>query len=661
MNLKHLGIATLLMCSHNLFAQDAMRTDIFPIVKLSNTTVTANKIEQSSTENTKDITVIDAKTIAANAHLSIAQLLNQQAGIFISGANNTLGTNPTVYFQGATAGNTLILVDGMPVYDGSNISSEFDINFFNLQQVQRIEILKGAQSTTYGSDAVAGVVNIITNKASDKTIGVNAMLSYGSFNTMKASLNLSGTKNKWSYQLQNSYVNSDGFSSARDTMDYLKSRVVSVPFQNNAYKQINNYAAINYQFSAKNYIKAFAQMSNYKANLDAGAFTDATDYQLDNTNRQLGIKSHWAIKKADLQVNFMNGYLERSYLNDTTYINSPWSPFEYEKSNYKSYTNFLEAFLSLPINNHVKWIFGADQRMVKTQQQSIAYFSFGGPFESALGDSASTSQQSLYSSLLLNFHPVYFDFGIRSNTHSIYGNNSTYNIGMSIFIRPSLKLLATYATAYKVPTLYQLYGEYGNKLLKPEQTKSFEMGLKWNHNSSSAKALLFVRNTKDLIGFYSMSVAPYSSFYKNMDQQKAHGFELEFAHQFNRAIKLNLNYTYVNGTIETTSTSSQKDTTYFNLFRRPKHMFNATMQWKADEKLDIAITAKIAAKQLEPLYMAAPIEVPGYAVFNLSASYSVNDHISAFALWSNVLNTKYYEVWGYNTAPTNFQIGCRFQ
>jgi outer membrane cobalamin receptor len=90
-------------------------------------------------------------------------------------------------------------------------------------------------------------------------------------------------------------------------------------------------------------------------------------------------------------------------------------------------------------------------------------------------------------------------------------------------------------------------------------------------------------------------------------------------------------------------------------------MFNATVQWKADEKLDIAITAKIAAKQLEPLYMAAPIEVPGYAVFNLSTSYSVNDHISAFALWSNVLNTKYYEVWGYNTAPTNIQLGIRFQ
>jgi vitamin B12 transporter len=635
-----------------------MRTDIYPIATLNNITVSANKIEQSATESTKDITVIDAKTIAANAHLSVAQLLNQQAGIFISGANNTLGTNPTVYFQGATAGNTLILIDGMPVYDGSNISSEFDINFLNLQQVQRIEILKGSQSTTYGSDAVAGVINIITNKASDKKIAATGMVSYGSFNTSKASLNLSGTHKKWSYQVQNSFVQSDGFSTARDTMDYQQSRIVSAPYQNNGFKQLNNYASLNYQFSSKNYIKVFAQMSNYKANLDAGAFTDERDYTLNNTNRQMGIKSHWAIKKADAQINYMSGYLERAYTNDSSYIGSPWS--NYEKSNYKSYTDFMEAFVNLPIGQHVNWILGFDYRGVKTNQYYFSSTSLG-PYESHLGDSATTTQQSMYSSLLLNFYPVNFDLGIRSNNHSVYGANTTYNIGMNWSLDQHFKLVANYATGFKVPSLYQLYGEFGNKLLKPEQTKSFEMGLKWNQKSNAAKALLFVRNTNDLINFYTMNVLPYSSFYINTDQQKAHGLELEYARQVNQAIKISLNYTYVNGTLETKSDFTKKDTSYFNLFRRPKHMFNALIQWHFDEHWDISLNAKVAAKQLEPMAMVAAKEVPGYAVFNLSASYKVNEHFSTFALWSNLLNTNYYEVWGYNTAPTNIQVGIRFQ
>lgn len=658
MNFKLFGLSTLCLCSQTLFAQMPMRTDIFPIVTLSNTTVSANKIEQAATESTKDITVIDAKTIAANAHLSVAQLLNQQAGIFISGANNTLGTNPTVYFQGATAGNTLILIDGMPVYDGSNISSEFDINFLNLQQVQRIEILKGSQSTTYGSDAVAGVINIITNKSSDKKIAATGMVSYGSFNTSKASLNLSGTHKKWSYQVQNSFVQSDGFSTARDTMDYQQSRIVSAPYQNNGFKQLNNYASLNYQFSSKNYIKVFAQMSNYKANLDAGAFTDERDYTLNNTNRQMGIKSHWAIKKADAQINYMSGYLERAYTNDSSYIGSPWS--NYEKSNYKSYTDFMEAFVNLPIGQHVNWILGFDYRGVKTNQYYFSSTSLG-PYESQLGDSAKTTQQSMYSSLLLNFYPVNFDLGIRSNNHSVYGANTTYNIGMNWSIDQHFKLVANYATGFKVPSLYQLYGEFGNKLLKPEQTKSFEMGLKWNQKNNAAKALLFVRNTNDLINFFTMSVSPYTSFYINTDQQKAHGLELEYAQQVNQAIKISLNYTYVNGTLETKSDFTHKDTSFFNLFRRPKHIFNALIQWHFDEHWDISLNAKVAAKQLEPMAMVAAKEVPGYAVFNLSASYKVNEHFSTFALWSNLLNTKYYEVWGYNTAPTNIQVGIRFQ
>ncbi|MFN5941904.1 MAG: TonB-dependent receptor plug domain-containing protein, partial [Bacteroidota bacterium] len=439
-------------------------------------------------------------------------------------------------------GNTLILIDGMPVYDGSNISSEFDINFLNLQQIQRIEILKGSQSTTYGSDAVAGVINIITNKASDKKIAATGMVSYGSFNTSKASLNLSGTHKKWSYQVQNSFVQSDGFSTARDTMDYQQSRIVSAPYQNNGFKQLNNYASLNYQFSSKNYIKVFAQMSNYKANLDAGAFTDERDYTLNNTNRQIGIKSHWAIKKADVQINYMNGYLERAYTNDSSYIGSPWS--NYENSKYKSYTDFMEAFVNLPIGKHVKWILGFDYRGVKTNQHYYSSSSFG-PYESHLGDSATTTQQSMYSSLLLNFYPVNFDLGIRSNNHSVYGANTTYNIGMNWSIDQHFKLVANYATGFKVPSLYQLYGEFGNKLLKPEQTKSFEMGLKWNHKSNAAKALLFVRNTNDLINFFTMSVSPYTSFYINTDQQKAHGLELEYARQINQAIKISLNYTYV--------------------------------------------------------------------------------------------------------------------
>ena len=176
-------MAALLMCSPNLFAQDAVRTDILPTVKLANTTVTANKIEQKQNTTGKVVTIITSAQLNARAGQSVAQVLSEQAGLNLPGALSNAGTVPSIYMRGASSGRTLILVDGAPVGDPSMISNEFDLNLVPIEQVERIEILKGAQSTMYGSDAIGGVINIIT-KAKAKKIwtGSFATGSYGTRN-----------------------------------------------------------------------------------------------------------------------------------------------------------------------------------------------------------------------------------------------------------------------------------------------------------------------------------------------------------------------------------------------------------------------------------------------------------------------------------------------
>jgi vitamin B12 transporter len=108
------------------------------------------------------VTVIDQLALQRSGGRTLTELLNQQAGLFVIGANNTLGTNQDIYLRGSATGNTLILIDGIPVADPSQINNSFDLNTINPGQIERIEILKGSQSTLWGSDAVAGVINIIT-------------------------------------------------------------------------------------------------------------------------------------------------------------------------------------------------------------------------------------------------------------------------------------------------------------------------------------------------------------------------------------------------------------------------------------------------------------------------------------------------------------------
>ena len=144
--------------------------------------------------------------------------MNQQPGLNINGADNNLGTNQTVYTRGASSANTLILLDGVPLYDPSGITNEFDLNNFALDNIERIEILKGSQSTLYGSDAVAGVINIISKKGEKKPFNLNVDLSAGSYDTYKENISLSGTNGKGqTYFISYNKIDSKGFSSAYDS------------------------------------------------------------------------------------------------------------------------------------------------------------------------------------------------------------------------------------------------------------------------------------------------------------------------------------------------------------------------------------------------------------------------------------------------------------
>ncbi len=158
--------AVLLFSSIASSAQDSAKT-------LNEVIVTATKTLIKQSETGKVVNVITQEQLQKSFGKSLGEILNQQPGMIINGADNNLGTNQTVYTRGASAGNTLIMLDGVPLNDASGISSEFDLNNFALDNIERIEILKGAQSTLYGSDAVAGVINIISKKAGNKPFNLN--------------------------------------------------------------------------------------------------------------------------------------------------------------------------------------------------------------------------------------------------------------------------------------------------------------------------------------------------------------------------------------------------------------------------------------------------------------------------------------------------------
>ncbi|HEY8688098.1 MAG TPA: TonB-dependent receptor, partial [Chitinophagaceae bacterium] len=546
-----------------LFAQDTTKT-LDPVI------ITANKFPQKQSTTGKVITVITKEQIEKSSGKTVAQLLNEQAGVTINGALNSLGANQTVYLRGASAGRTLILMDGIPVYDPSFINNDFDLNLLSLNNVESIEICRGAQSTLYGSDAVAGVINIITVKKDiTKPFNVKATASVGNYGTYRGNLQLYGKANKLTYTARYAKLSSKGFSSAYDSTGIKN-------FDNDKYNGDVVSGSLQYQLSNELSFKTFLQHSNYKNDLDASAFTDEKDYTVKNNNLMTGAGFHYQKNNINLTGNYQYSENKRNYFNDS--LDVPASSFtKFSTDDYFSKSQFAELFSSIGLNKNFTLLQGADYRYSSMNSKYYSLSSYG-PYTSLFNDT-SHSQASLYASLLYHTlnEKLNVELGGRLNVHSRYGYNSTYTFNPSYSIDEHFRVFGSVATGFKAPTLYQLYSSSGNRNLNPEKSKTYEIGFQQQHEKITNRVVYFNRDIKNGIDFNNKTFK-----YFNIARQNVNGIEVESKITFVKKLTLAFNYTYLKPKEENQSRITFKDSVYKYLLRRPAHNFNISAAYNFD-------------------------------------------------------------------------------
>ncbi len=607
--------------------QDSVKT-----TQLNEVVVTATKFPKNQVETGKVLTVIDEAQLQRSSGKDISQLLNEQVGLVINGANSNTGKDKSVFVRGAGSQYTLILLDGIPVNDPSGVGGAFDLRLLPVDQVERIEILKGSQSTLYGSDAIAGVINIITKKRGDKPVGGFGTLSYGTYNTFKGNLGVAGSTNILDYNLSYTRFQTDGISEAKDETS-------TSDFDKDGYNQNSFQLNLGIEPSEQLSIRPYVRYTDFDGKYDGGAFADDKTAVYTTKFLNYGLTGQYALSKGAINLQYGRSNTERNF--ESAFGKYPF------KGNFDN----AEVFVNHGLGNNFQILTGINYQNLNMED------------ENAVKKNPSITITSPYASFFVkNLIGFSAELGGRYNSHSEFGSAFTYSVNPSYLINNRVKLFANYSTGFKAPTLNELYGQFGaNENLKPQESKSAEGGIQYLSPTKQfdVRGTVFSRKIENVIAYGATG-------YVNLNKQDDYGFEIESTIQVNDQLSIRAFYAFVDGEV-TTKTFTNTDTTFNNLIRRPKNSFGVNIGYQITKSLFASVNVKAFGDRKDTFFdlndfSTTSVNLSAYQLLDIYAEYKLFDgKVRLFMDAKNILDQDYTEVYGYNTLRFNVNTGAYFK
>jgi vitamin B12 transporter len=639
-----LGFAQLALLTGSAIAQERSASQLDEVV------LVASRSPKKQSEIGKAVKVIGPEMLAKSQGRTLYELLNTVAGLTISGAGNAPGSAVTVFTRGAARGNTLILIDGIPAANASDLNNEFDISSIAINQVERIEILKGTNSTLYGSDAVAGVINIITRQPSAGKPRADIMATGGSYGTFKEAASLNGMIGTTGLALNISNSTSDGFSAAKDPSG-------AANFDLDGFTQRSLSGHLTHAFSSHLSIKANLQLNRNTFDTDDGAFADDRDYTVKNSIFNGGIRARYQYPSGAVELIYNQNNVRNQF-------NDPETNGDFSRQDNKGRIYYAEAIVNQQVAQWVDLTAGINYRNMETDQEYESQSSFG-PYNSHLtyGD-ANSQVAGAYSSFFLKAGGFHAELGGRFNMGGHFGNDRQYGNSFTYTINPSYsvnghKIYLNVASAFKAPSLYQLTSEYKNKSgeLVPERTSSVEGGVSLTLVPSALNLDLsgFIRNTNNLIYFYT-DLTTFASEYRNGYKQHDYGVEAELAATPLADLTFSLWFAYVKG-----KGTDVSGTTVDYLLRRPKNTWGAAGSYRFSQAVSLDLSYKYTGARLDPFgYPAVNLIQHPYSLFDAYLQVKPSAKVTLFADAKNLFDEGYTEWEGFTARGRNFNAGFKY-
>jgi len=574
------------------------------VSELQNIVVTPARIEQPENNAIGDVTVIDSQELQQAGQSSLAEVLARHHDIqfYDNGGPQTV---TGVFLRGAKTSQTLVLVDGLRVNSATAGGASW--NAIDPATIDHIEIVRGAASSLYGSDAIGGVINIITKKSGeDRPLSAYGNIGMGSYGTFKSSVGLSGASDGWDYALSSSYATSDGFSAT--------DRNAGASIYNpdaDGYTRHSLSGSLGYRWKPGHRIGITAYNSYINGDYDSGP-SSAPAYFI--TRQQA-----YSLSSTDNITDYWESVLQFGFTKEFTDDRNPDFPSQYG-SLQRSYS--WQNNLKLGTGQNVSLLL---ERREERPEGSTEY--------------AVTRRDTNAAGLIYrgDFGAHHVQASVRNDTVTGYTSRSTGSLAYDLDITPQWRVGVAGNTGFRMPTFNDLYAPSwwgANPDLVPEKSRNIEARVQYSSKDTDARLVVYQNKIDDLI------IADSNYMLHNLNSATIRGITLSGTQRLG-ATTLRASADFMN---------PRDDDTGNQLNRRARQVYRLN----ADHRISqwtLGAEYLFTGQRYDDT--ANQIRLGGYSLLNLTASYDFSKTVAVQVRWNNVLDKDYTNAYGYRTPGSN--------
>lgn len=586
--------------------------------------VTGSRTPISAADIGSAVTVLTRDDIERRQARYVSDLLRSVPGFAVS-HSGVVGSQTQVRVRGSEANHVLVLVDGVRANDPAT-GDEFRWEFLATSDVERIEIVRGPQSALWGSDAIGGVVHVITRSGS--TSGANGYLEAGTQNTLNGALNGSFGGDDWSVGLGVEQLGTDGFNASRTGSENDDSDITTASLN----MKFNPSDSVLLHFAARS-VDAYSQFD--AVDFFVTGLPADSDVATDSTQHSAKLGATLGSDNSRVRHHLNVRYFDSDNRDLIDGIQESSSASERVTFAYQADIALGRNMLALAVEHE------------DTQFEQRGEAIFGDPNQdqamnvtSAVADFQARSAENFTWLLSARF-----------DNNSDFDDIVTGRASVAWTATASTTLRANIGTGQKAPTFIERFGYFpgqfvGNPNLKPERSLSYDVGIDQRvSDSASVQIAVFRQTVEDEIDGFVFDPETGLFTAENLDTtSKRSGVEFGGRWTVSELVNLSMNYTYTDSTENGAAE-----------LRRPRHSGNVTVDVSfLEARGSLTLAADYGGDRQDVFFPPWPnpseiVTLDSYWLLDLTAQYQVSSAAKLFARMSNLLDAEYEQVYGYNT------------